>query len=47
LAGEHTLANQALAHVPTDDKEHLADLVSARGVRVSPNCFVSGHGDQQ
>jgi hypothetical protein len=30
---EHAVANQALAHVLTDDKEHLADLVGARGVR--------------
>ncbi|MGA8442546.1 MAG: hypothetical protein WB762_20615 [Candidatus Sulfotelmatobacter sp.] len=30
---EELFADKALAHVLTDDKEHLADLVGARGVR--------------
>jgi hypothetical protein len=45
--GELPFADKALAHVLTDDKEHLANLVSARGVRASPSCFLSSHIDQQ
>jgi hypothetical protein len=44
---EHTVANQALAHVLTDDDEYLADLVSAGGTRVSLGFIVSSHVDQQ
>lgn len=40
-------ADKALAHVLTDDDEHLADLVGASGVRASPSCFASSHVDQQ
>jgi len=32
--GEQLFADKALAHVLTNDKEHLVDLVGARGVRV-------------
>jgi hypothetical protein len=44
---EHTLTDQTPSHVLTDDKERLADLVGARGVRASPDFFVSSHVDQQ
>ena len=43
---ERTFTDQALAYVPTDDKEYLADLVAAGGARLSPSLFVSGHVDQ-
>ncbi|MFZ3369828.1 MAG: hypothetical protein WA239_22135 [Candidatus Sulfotelmatobacter sp.] len=35
---EHTITNQALAHVLTDDKEYLADLIGAVGA--CPMAFV-------
>jgi len=35
LPREHPVADQALAHVLTDDDEHLANLVGADGARVS------------
>jgi coenzyme F420-reducing hydrogenase gamma subunit len=34
---EHTFADQALAHLLTDDDEDLADLVGASGARASPS----------
>jgi hypothetical protein len=47
LRREHLIADEALAHVLADDNEHLADLVSPRGVPASPSCFVSSHVDQE
>jgi len=44
---EHAVANQALAHILTDDDEHLANLVAGGGTRLSPTCFVRSHVDQQ
>jgi hypothetical protein len=50
---EHTLTDQALAHVRTDDDEHLANLVAsanlvaADGTRLLPSFVVSSHVDQQ
>jgi hypothetical protein len=40
-------ADETPAHVLTDDKEHLAYLIGARGARVSLSCVVSCHVDQQ
>jgi hypothetical protein len=40
-------ADKALAHILTDDKEHLADLVGASGLRASPSFVVGSHVDQQ
>jgi len=34
---EHTFTDQALAHFLSDDDEHLADLVGARGALASPS----------
>jgi hypothetical protein len=44
---ERAFTNQAPAHVPTDDDEYLANLVSADGVCASPSLFVSSHVDPQ
>jgi hypothetical protein len=44
---EDAFTDQAPAHVLTDDDEYLADLVGARGVRISPGFVVRGHVDQQ
>jgi hypothetical protein len=43
---EQLLADQTPAHILTDDKEHLANLIGMRGIRASPSCFVSSHVDQ-
>jgi hypothetical protein len=43
---EHTVTDQALAHVLIDDDEHLADPVDANGTSASRSCFVSSHVDQ-
>jgi hypothetical protein len=43
---ELTVANQALAHILTDDDEHIANLVAADGARASPSFVVSSHVDQ-
>jgi hypothetical protein len=40
-------ADKALAHVLTDDNEHLSDLVGVRGAYLSSSLFVSSHVDQQ
>jgi hypothetical protein len=44
---EELFAEQTPAHVLTDDKEHLADLVGACGGCASLSCFVSNHVDRQ
>jgi hypothetical protein len=43
LLREKVFADKALANVLSDDNENLADLVGARGVRVSPGSIVSSH----
>jgi len=40
---EEFFADGALTHALTDDKEHLADLVVARGASASLRVFVSNH----
>jgi hypothetical protein len=47
LPREHTIADQAFAFVPSDDNEHLANLIDARGARASLRFFVSGQVNQQ
>jgi hypothetical protein len=44
---ERTFTDQALAYVPTDDDEYLANLVAAGEARLSPSLFVSSHVDKQ
>jgi hypothetical protein len=44
---EELFADQTPAHILTDDKEHLADLVGASGARLSSSLFVGSHIDQQ
>jgi hypothetical protein len=47
LPREYTVADQALAHILTDDGKHFPDLVDVNGARVSPGFVVSSHVDQQ
>ena len=44
---EHTVTDQALTHVLTDDDEYLANLVAADGACASLNVFVSSHVERQ
>jgi hypothetical protein len=44
---EELFADQAPAHVLTDDDEHLTYLVAAGGTRLAPSLFVSSHVDQR
>ena len=40
---EELFADEAPAHAPADENEHLADLVGACGACASLSCFVSSH----
>ena len=40
---EHVIADQALAHLMTDDDEDLANLVAAEGACLSMSLFVNSH----
>jgi len=40
---EELFADKAPAHAVTDDNEHLADSVGARGASASLRVFVSNH----
>jgi hypothetical protein len=44
---KHTFTDQALAYILSDDKEHLADLFGAHGVRASPSFFATSHVGRQ
>jgi hypothetical protein len=44
---EELFAEETPAHILTDDDEHLANLVAARGAYLSSSLFVRSHVDQQ